>query len=264
MPGQHDGHRARLRQAADLDPDLTTFSEYQTLEYLLSFVIPRKDTNSIAHNLIDEFGSLNGVLHASRQELFEIPNMTNNAAAFLANFYSFVRKSEQSKSKAKPVITNVLQAVEVIMPYYYEKNSEIAYLAAIDINDKVLQIAKISEGLSDYTTIDTNKIVSVITRTKAKKVILAHNHPAGNLRPSKQDVDTTNMLFYVLQSIHAVLSDHIIFTDTGFFSFYNNGLMDSLFINSGKMYGLDTTENLKSCRADGIYVYEPKMLGDDK
>ena len=115
MPGQHDGHRARLRQAADLDPDLTTFSEYQTLEYLLSFVIPRKDTNSIAHNLIDEFGSLNGVLHASRQELFEIPNMTNNAAAFLANFYSFVRKSEQSKSKAKPVIKSWFSSISSIV-----------------------------------------------------------------------------------------------------------------------------------------------------
>ncbi|MBR2967952.1 MAG: hypothetical protein IKC35_04150 [Clostridia bacterium] len=264
MPGQHDGHRARLRQAADLDPDLTTFSEYQTLEYLLSFVIPRKDTNSIAHNLIKEFGSLNGVLHASRQELFDVPNMTNNAAAFLSSFYSFVRKSELSKCKTKPVIANVLQAVEVIMPYFYERNGELAYLAAMDINDKVLQIVQISEGLSDYTTIDTNKIVSVVTRTKAKKVILAHNHPSGSLRPSKQDVETTSMLFYVLQSIHTVLSDHLIFTDAGFFSFYNNGLMDSLFINSGKMYGLDTTENLKSCRAEGVYVYEPKMLENEK
>ncbi len=253
----HEGHRERLRKAAENDPDLMTFSDFQTLEYLLSFVIPRKDTNPIAHTLINMFGSLNGVLHASKFDLIEAPNMTKNAATLLSSFYAIYRKAELSRQKPKVVVTNVKQAIEALSPYFIERPEEHAYCMAMDINDRVLQIAPISEGLSDFTTLDYNRIVSLVTRVKAKKIIIAHNHPSGSLTPSQQDYEATKALFYILQTINTILSDHIIFTNEGQFSFYDAGMLDELLLNTDKIFGVNNCENtLENCRAKGVYMYE--------
>lgn len=88
----HEGHRARLRQSAKQDEELTSFSEFQVLEYFLSFIIPRKDTNPIAHALIEAFGSLYGVFQATEEELYSINGMTQNAACFIADFCLYLEK----------------------------------------------------------------------------------------------------------------------------------------------------------------------------
>lgn len=92
----HEGHRARLRQSAKQDEELTSFSEFQVLEYFLSFIIPRKDTNPIAHALIEAFGSLYGVFQATEEELYSIKCMTQNAACFIADFLPISRKIQCS------------------------------------------------------------------------------------------------------------------------------------------------------------------------
>lgn len=266
MPGEHDGHRARLRMATANDPDMLSFSDFQTLEYVLSFVIPRKDTNQIAHSLINEFGSIKGVFLASREALFAVPNMTRNAAAFIESFYPIMRKVEISAvTKPRPTISNVQQAVALLRPYFVGRVGERAYVVALDLNDKLVQVALISEGLSDYTTLDTNRIFSIITRTQAKKIIIAHNHPSGNAYPSRADVLATQQLFPMAHSINTVLADHIIFTDTDeYYSFYTEGLLDSFFIKSCELSGAYTKQEMYSLKAQGVYMYEPRKTELDK
>lgn len=254
----HEGHRARLRAAAQNDPDLASFSDYQTLEYLLSFLIPRKDTNPIAHNLIDEFGSLNAVFHASSEELYDIPNMTHNAAVIISSLYSIIRKSEMSRIKAKQQLARISDAVDFLRPYFIGRYEERIYCVALDINDKVLQLAPISEGNADSATINNNKLFSIITRNKAKKIILAHNHPAGSLQPSAQDINVTRSYFLILQTLDAVLSDHLIFTDEGYFSFYEHGILDDMALSPKGNYGNNSYEEVRARKLQGIYVYEPK------
>lgn len=253
----HEGHRARLREAADLDPDLTSFNDYQTLEFILSYLLPRKDTNPIAHELIDTFGSLDNVFHANFDELYKISNMTANAASFLTHFYAFVRKAEQSKSGPRPILENVNQAVEVLKPYFHGRDEERIYCAALDLNDKLLQVMLIGEGGVDNVAINNNKVLGLVTRTKAKKIILAHNHPSGGLRPSQQDVDTTNTMFIMLAGVNAILSDHIIFTDDGYFSFYENGLLDQCMQRYDRIYGTDAYAERRKNSSLQYYVLEP-------
>lgn len=253
----HEGHRARMRKSAESDPDLNSFNEYQTMEFLLSYLIPRKDTNPIAHTLIDTFGNLNAVFHANYDELFSIPNMTSNAASFLTHFYSFVRKSELSKEQPRPTLQNVTEAAKILAPYFYERDEERIYCAALDLNDKLLQVALIGEGGVDNVAINNNKILGIVTRTKAKKIIIAHNHPAGNLNPSKQDIDATNTLFIMLSSANSLLSDHIIFSDKGYFSFYEHGLLDSYMQRYDNIYGTNTYEEKRKRSPLNYYIFEP-------
>lgn len=255
----HDGHRIRMRRASEADPDLTSFSDYQTLEFILSFLIPRRDTNKIAHNLIDTFGSLNAVFQASTDELFAAKGMTENAACFLSHFNSFMRKSEMSRRKPKPILKTVEDAVEVLWPYFYERNEERVYCAALDQNDKALQIVLVSEGLGNNVTINNNKIFALVTRTKAKKLVIAHNHPAGFVMPSDEDVGVTKMLFTMLPSLGAVLSDHIIFTDSEYFSFYNEHILDKFAEGMDNIFGYEAFKEMRFRRFSNQYVLEPKM-----
>ena len=256
----HDGHRARMRKASELDPELVSFSDYQTLEFILSFLIPRKDTNKIAHDLIDIFGSLNAVFHASTTELRTVKNMTETAACFLSHFNAFMRKSEMSRHLPKPYMRKVTEAVEILRPYFYERNAERVYCAALDQNSRVLQIVFISEGLADIAELNNDRIFSLITRTKAKKVILAHNHPAGSLEPSDNDVALTQTLFTMLPTLGAVLSDHIIFSEYGYFSFYEEHVLDRFALNVDRIYGSNIFSEMRMRKTSGQYVLEPKMV----
>lgn len=81
--GVHDGHRARMRDRIRKG-GIGSFQQHEILEYLLFSFVPRKDTNEIAHALIDRFSSLSGVLNASEEDLAKVSGMTQNAALFLA------------------------------------------------------------------------------------------------------------------------------------------------------------------------------------
>ncbi len=83
MASVHDGHRARMRDKIRKG-GLGSFQQHEILEYLLFSFVPRKDTNEIAHALIDKFSSLSGVLNASEEDLEKVSGMTQNAALFLA------------------------------------------------------------------------------------------------------------------------------------------------------------------------------------
>jgi len=252
----HEGHRQRLKNAVDNDAEMDSFSDHQVLEYLLSFLIPRKDTNQIAHELIDTFGNLYGVLSATSEELFSVRNMTKNASHLLPNITAIVRKAELSRIKNKTRINNIDDAVALLRPYFMNRNHEKLYIVCLDVNDRVIQVNCISEGLANFSTIDINKIMSIVTRTKTSKIIMAHNHPAGTLIPSQEDISCTSMLAITLNTIGTIVVDHIIFTTEGYFSFYQHDMMTEIFISGDKIFGTDYTHKVRCRRDVKKYVLE--------
>ena len=80
----HYGHRNRLRERV-MREGLDHFQDYQVLEYVLSFVLPYKDTNPIAHKLINKFGSFKGVLEADVEEIKKVKGMGSVSAHFLVS-----------------------------------------------------------------------------------------------------------------------------------------------------------------------------------
>ena len=89
----HTGHRERLRARFDKDNEMETFADHEILEMELSLVIPRRDTNGLAHALIDHFGSLESVYRASAHELIKIKGMTTGAAYLLAMHMPIMRRT---------------------------------------------------------------------------------------------------------------------------------------------------------------------------
>ena len=213
----HDGHRQRLKQRF-LETGLDSFTEVQTLELLLFYAISRKDTNPIAHALLDRFGSLAQVLDAPVTELSKVPGIGENAALLLRLSKEMGRRYLVSRTGQVTILSSLEECASYIVPYFYGRELETVFLLCLDAKCKVLCCKEIGEGSVNATEISVRKIVEMALAFNASSVVLAHNHPSGLAIPSEQDLLTTKRIAMALGTIDVTLADHIIVADGDFVS----------------------------------------------
>lgn len=240
----HTGHRQRVREAVDTDPNFMSFSDHEVLEYILFSTLTRIDTNKIAHELIDTFGSLSGVLNATMYELTNIPYITENTARLLTSILPIARKAELSRVRSGATLRNSIDTITHFRPYFYNKNTELLYLACLNLQGRVVKMQLISEGDVSYTNFDIKKIIQYTCQNEASKVLLVHNHPSGSLSPSQADIDGTRILTTMLYLMGIELIDHYILTASDFFSFRKNGLI--AIVDSYEKYDIEGVEGIIS------------------
>lgn len=235
----HEGHRERLRKKFNNDIEFKNFAPHEMLEFVLFAGIPRKDTNTISHELIKYFGSFHSVFYATPDELMKIPNMTKAAAYNISSIISIARQIEIQRNSVDAYIDSINSAVVYLHSFFKNRITESVYMICIDNNDKVINNCCICDGDVNFAILDTKKIVLTVSRNGAKKVILGHNHPAGTLNPSPQDIIATTRLVATLSGIGVIMLDHIIFTSTGYFSFNQNRIIETIYQNCDKAMGTD-------------------------
>ena len=225
----HEGHRDRVRYRLERDIEMEAFNEHEMLEYLLFHAVPRKDTNELAHMLINTFGSLGNVFNASLGDLAAVNGMTRNAALLIKSVLPISRSVAISRQKGRAFLFNSKDAIDKMAGYFQNEPRERVYVACLDISNRVLDVVNIGKGTSANTAIDLPKMMQTVTATAANKVILMHNHPSGNVYPSDMDIRTTNTAMMMLYTYNASLLDHIIFAPNGdYFSFFQNQIIDAL------------------------------------
>ncbi len=224
--GIHDGHRARLR-ARYIEEGLAHFNEIDTLELLLFYAIPRRDTNELAHLLLQQFGSLDGVLGATTGDLCAVPGISENTAVLLHLFNDVARKCEISRQSIR-IVNSSQDAGTFLLPYFYGLRDETVYLLCLDAKGKVLDCRALFKGSANGVAIAIRKIVEVALSVNATSVIMAHNHPGGLALPSAEDRAATLRIRAALQNLDIVLIDHIIVADQDFISMADSGLFQAL------------------------------------
>ena len=255
----HEGHRKRVRSSVDTDPDFATFSDHEILEYLLFATIPRVDTNEIAHELIDNFGSFSGVLNATVNELVKIPYINESTARMITAIIPAARRAEISRLRNNVYLDTAKKAVEYIHPFFMNRNREYVYLVSLDISDRVICVNLIASGDVNFSSFDIKKVIEAACRNSAAKVILAHNHPAGSLVPSEADVEVTQKLGVALTAMGIMLVDHLIFTANDYFSFYASGKIEEIYATCDSMLRTPLVKELRSRKQnkpDGKYIFE--------
>ena len=221
----HDGHRARKKQQFR-EHGIDAFSDHEALELLLYYAIPRSDTNPVAHRLIERFGSLDGVLSAPVEELEKVEGLGEHAATLLALILPLVRRARSSAAAKKPVILNSVDAAgEYFVNLFFGMTEERLYEACLDAKGKLLRCCKAADGSVDTVNVNTHTIVENALRCGASAVILAHNHPSGVALPSKDDNNTTLLVYDALRAVGVTLLDHIIVADEDFVALKDNGLL---------------------------------------
>ncbi len=223
----HEGHRQRLRERFLSDRDMKTFRDHEILEYLLSLVIPRKDTNVLAHDLIHRFGSLNGVFAADPDELKRFKNMTTSASYMLASVLPAVRRSLRTdeENRELPVLQTAVECAEYLRQYFYGRANECMALLYLNARYQPVAMQWIEGFHPDRMKIDEEDIVRRAIKAGAKFVVMAHNHPSSRMEPSDEDVIESIKLYQFLRAAGMRLNDSIIVSDNGYFSLRNMGFL---------------------------------------
>ena len=218
----HDGHRQRLKKRF-LDEGLDSFTEVQALELLLFYCIPRKDTNPIAHALLNRFGSLSQVLEAPVEELTKVQGISENAAILLHLHRQMARYYLVNRTTKNTILTTLEDCAVYLLPFFYGRNLETVFLLCLDAKCKVLCCKEVGEGSVNSAGISVRKIVETALAANATTVVLAHNHPSGVALPSDEDLQTTRRIANALGAVEIHLADHIIVADDDYVSMAQSG-----------------------------------------
>lgn len=223
MPCEHDGHRVRLKRRF-LKAGLDDFESHNVLELLLFYSIPRKDTNPIAHRLIDYFGSLSAVFDAKPEELMQVEGITENTAVLLSMIPQVSRKYLEEKADAMNAVGGILDIGTYVLPKFVGRNIETVMLLGLDNKNRVISCGIIAEGESTSARISKRRLMEEAIRSKATRAVLAHNHPMGFAIPSVEDVHMTGEAYSLLKPIGIELIDHIIIAGDDFVSMAASGI----------------------------------------
>lgn len=206
----HKNHRKRMKERF-LAEGLESFSEHNVLEFLLFFAIPRKDTNEIAHKLIDIFGSLAKVLDANVEDLMQVGDIGEHAAILLKTYPQIAHLYvTDSAAKGRPACDTVEKLCRYAVEQYVGITEEVTKLLLLDNTLRVIGCADIGEGSPNQSGFRARKMVETAIRRGASTVVLMHNHPDGRLFPSDEDLETTFRLQNVCEAMEIKLLEHVL------------------------------------------------------
>jgi DNA repair protein RadC len=221
----HSGHRDRLRKRF-LEEGLDGFADHQLLELLLFHVIPRGDTNPVAHRLIKRFGSLSAVLEADPKDVASVEGIGEKAAVFLSMIPQVTRRYFHDRVlRDRPKLNSSEAVADYLLPLMAGRPEEVFYVLCLDTQCRVIYPALVSEGTVKEAVVYPRHVVEEAIRHRAAAVILAHNHPAGTAKPSQQDHHLTRLLVQALGPLDIKVLDHIIVAWDNTFSFSREGVM---------------------------------------
>lgn len=214
----HKNHRQKVKERF-FECGFTGMPDHNILEAILFLGIPQKDTNPIAHELINTFGSFSGVLEAKKSDLLKIKGMTESAAFAIMSYLPVNRRYIESLQKKKPVFESNDEMVSFLRPLFLEKSTiERVFVLCFDTKNRMIACRNICDGDISSALFDVRELTRIVLEVNAQKIIIAHSHPHGVALPSREDISTTKLIYEMMKFIKVHLEDHLIVTDTGYMS----------------------------------------------
>jgi len=222
----HSGHRGRLRDKY-IEHGIDALAEHEVLEMLLFNAIPQRNTNNIAKNLIDRFGSLSAVFDASMDMLTDA-GLTRNQAAFIKLIPDVTRlyMVDRYSDRQNPVLDLDRLGFYIINKFIGKEHEENALLLLYDSKGKEIICDFFAQGTAGQLEISIRHVVHMALRYNAASAVIAHNHPSGMATPSQEDLKATRRLKEALALVGVELLDHYIVADRDGCSMTLTGLLD--------------------------------------
>ena len=222
--GIHDGHREKMRRRF-LETELEGFADHEALELLLYYAIPRRDTNPIAHALMERYGSLSAVLNAPVDDLRQVDGIGESAAILLSLVSKISRKARLADVSQDTILNSSERAGAYLLEQLSGETREMVYLLCLDRKGKLLACKRLADGDVASADLNIRKVVETALLTSASAAILSHNHPSGVALPSADDEAATRQVRDALRTIGVELVDHIIVADQDFVSMADSGML---------------------------------------
>lgn len=232
------GHKTRLRNRF-VNEGMENFEPHEVLEVMLYKSFPYSDTNALAHRLIDRFGIFAAVLEAPYTELEKVEGMGRSSAITLSMWREFFRYYERSKRIGRNELCTVDRLPQIASALLKGSVTEEMHVLCLDVKSRLLGTVKISQNSPTFVSATVREIVERAFGFNAAAVAVCHSHPSGNAQPSSEDARFTANLLAVCRQLGMGLSDHVIVSEEGIFSFRRSGVLDLIDRKIGKM-----TENI--------------------
>lgn len=210
----HTGHRDRLRARYNKN-GIDSFEQHEILELLLYYCIARKDTNNLAHELLNRFGSISAVFDAPKSELLKIDGIGDRSAELIKLIPHLARVYLEDKSKAVKSFNTNQEVVSYMRNKFIGMGNEVIAALFVDNRGAIVEYSVISVGSVNMSEVDVRKIMKICLTNDSTGIVIAHNHPRGLAAPTEEDVQTTKNLFGTLASIRVALLDHVIYGEDG-------------------------------------------------
>lgn len=215
----------------------------ELLAILLRTGSGNKNVLEMSHELLAAAGSLTELSAMSIDKMQAIGGIGKNKAATVSAAFELGRRfaAEGSRSPCR-AITNASQIFSIMFPVLKGIDHEECWILYLNRANHILYKEKVSTGGLSSTTIDTNSILRKAIEKKADGIILVHNHPSGNPQPGKADVVETERLKKAAETFSISMLDHVIISDSGYYSFADQMIYDSSQISVAEVH--ETTRTL--------------------
>lgn len=221
----HTGHRKRI--IAKLETQ--TLCEHEILEVLLFNGVPRLNTNEIAHRLLAEFGCLDGIINAPMDALQRVEGVGESLAAYIRSF-CLISQRWHSQVVGEGVPKKF--AYDTFMPFlkraYNDMPFEMLDAYTLDDAGNIVGRKRFSSSMFGKVEVEAQQLIRLIYAQDPTGIVLVHNHPHGEARPSKRDDFTTAQCQKICEENGVVFCDHLIYSKKGIYSYYLSGEMHKL------------------------------------
>ena len=220
------GHRQRLRERF-LKTGFAGFAEHEVVELLLTLCIPRRDVKSCAKALLDRFGSLRAILDAPISELQQVAGVGEVAPVALR----VIREAANLYLQQKAENATVLTSADSLKTFWRSRlgglRNEVFEVAYLDSAYRLMRdgVEIVEEGTVDRAAVYPRRLMEAALQRGASALVVAHNHPNGNVSPSEQDKALTKALVLAATALHVKIVDHLIVSSDDVFSFREAGLL---------------------------------------
>lgn len=221
--GPH-GHRARMREKLlERGPD--ALADYELLEMLLFFAMPKGDTKPLAKALINRFGSFANVLAAPQQALLDTRGLGIHSVSAMKLVQAAALRMARAEVMERPVLNTWDRLIEYLTAAMAREKTEVFRVLYLDSKNRLIADEAQARGTVNHTPVYPREVVKRALEVHATALILCHNHPSGDPSPSRSDIEMTRMVKEAAAVLSVTLHDHLIIGNGRWLSFRAEGLL---------------------------------------
>lgn len=217
-------HRKRLRERFQ-KAGAEGLHDYELLELLLTYAIPRREVKPVAKKLIQHFGSLSGVLDANQKELEEVSNVGPISATLIRLVKELCGAYLAEKMKHRDLLSSPQAVVDFARVKLASLPHEAFMVIHLNTKNEVIEHEIVHEGTIDRAVIYPRRIIEAALTQHAAGLILVHNHPSRHIEPSEEDKRLTRAIIEAARTVDIRVLDHIVVGKDGYFSFKEKDLL---------------------------------------
>ncbi len=204
----HQGHRQRLRDRF-MEDGLEHFEQHNILELLLFYSVPQRDTNEIAHRLLERFGTISNVLNAPVAELRSVKGVGPHSALLISSVRQISELYRKDKSERREIVGLKSITADCVCRSAYQSETELLLVCA-DNTQRLLNRHVLVLPPTDIQNMDVRQMMKTVLGSNATSVMAAIGRPGGISKPTKEDRLLAEKMVRALSTVNVRLLDFII------------------------------------------------------